>query len=259
MKEQSAPISKKDAEYLYRLQKELHRLRIKLTHQDLGRYWHELTLSWIYHDNSLEGVVLTLQELKLSLEGSDRIDISMIPESDVIIAHNNAIAFIKELAERRKLSITLPLIKEIYRILTPQENETKQIPFRRETPLHRLYFHEISDPAKIAYRMKKFVDWTGTAQARKMHPVQFASEVHYRLIAIYPFAYNSGKLSRLVMNMILLHHGFEPIIIHATERQRYYEVLQEPSSSLIHFLLDSMRNTMESTIKYFAPLAARRR
>jgi len=196
--------------------------------------------------------VLTLQELKASLETPDNVDLSMIPESEVIIAHRNAIHFIRETAAKRRLQITLPLFKELYHLLNPSEEMPKQLPYRRETPLHRLYFHEISPPEKIAYRMKKFIEWVSSSQVKKLHPIQYAGEVHYRLISIYPFSQNSGKFARLIMNLILLHHGFEPIIIHATERQHYYDVLQEPSKALIYLLIEAMKNSLDSTIKYFS-------
>jgi len=257
MKKGSTLISKRNLEVLESLQSQLHDVRQNLSDDYLEQYWHELVLSWIYHDNALEGVVLTLQELKTSLEGAGNLDLSMIPESEIIIAHRNTIDYVIELSRKKKLQITLPLIKEIYRQLTPDEEGNRQISYRRETLLHRLYFHEISPPEKISYRMRKMVEWAGSAQARKLHPIHYAAEVHSRIITIYPFSTNSGKLARLVMNMVLIHHGFEPLIIHATERQRYYEVLQEPIKSLVRLLVESMKNSLESTVKYLGQAQSR--
>lgn len=51
-----------------------------------------------------------------------------------------------------------------------------------------------------------------------MHPVLLAAEMHERLVTIHPFTVGNGRTSRLVMNLILMQHGY-PITHISSERQ----------------------------------------
>lgn len=45
-------------------------------------------------------------------------------------------------------------------------------------------------------------------QRKTLHPVILVAEMHERLVSIYPFIDGNGRTSRLVMNLILLQHGY---------------------------------------------------
>jgi hypothetical protein len=48
------------------------------------------------------------------------------------------------------------------------------------------------------------------------------------------------------MNAILLKEGYLPAIIHAIERQRYYEVLRAPHSGLTSLIAESLHGTIDA-------------
>jgi hypothetical protein len=52
------------------------------------------------------------------------------------------------------------------------------------------------------------------------------------------------------MNTILLREGYVPAIIHAIERQRYYEVLRSPHSGLTSLITESIVGTIEAAAKF---------
>jgi Fic family protein len=211
----------------------------------------KLLISWIYHDNALEGVVLTYGELTSAIEQEDVLDISLIPTLDEIKAQKEAVELIYDLAFKKKGGITLDLIKRIYAALSPTVGDVKLVRYRKETPLHRLYFHDIAPPEKISYRMRRLIEWLASPQAKSMHPIKLASKTHFKLMHIYPFPRSSGKLARLMMNLILLRNGYEPAIIHATDRQRYYDALRAPHSGLTRLICESLLNSVEGAIKVF--------
>lgn len=59
-------------------------------------------------------------------------------------------------------------------------------------------------------------------------PVVLAAEMHERLVAIHPFIDGNGRTARLVMNLILLRHGY--VIANfkgdTTSRMSYYDALE---------------------------------
>ncbi|MEN8156241.1 MAG: Fic family protein [Bacteroidota bacterium] len=54
-----------------------------------------------------------------------------------------------------------------------------------------------------------------------------AFDFHYDLVSIHPFADGNGRVSRLIMNYILMYHGETPAIIHKEDRQEYIDSLKE--------------------------------
>lgn len=239
------------------IDEKLHKLQELLASQDesiLAEFQERLDMSWIYHDSALEGSVLSFHELKSAIDKDVVSDVSLIPTYDEIRAHKNAIDFVRETAaQKKKIPITIELIQKIHSILTPEEpgSPAAQDPWRKETPVHRLYFHDIPPPEKIQGEIKKLAAWLNDPETKKLSALRLASKLHFKLMQIYPFTKHSGKLSRLVMNLVLLRSGYPPAIIHSTERQRYYESLRGPSAQLHALMLDSLENSIDSAIKVF--------
>lgn len=217
------------------------------------RYQQRFDVAWIYHDSALEGVVYSMDELQSALKDEVVTDPTMIPVYDEIRNHMGAIEIIRELAERRRATVTLEVIKKLFAQLAPEELEGKGPPkYRRDMPLHRLYFHEISHPDKIGYRMRQLVQWLTDPETKKsMHPARMASKAHYQLLHIYPFPRHSGKVARLVMNLILMRAGYPPVVIHATERQRYYEALKNGEDATAVLTNQALGAAVESAIQYY--------
>ena len=82
------------------------------------------------------------------------------------------------------------------------------------------------------------------------HPNTRAVKAHFRVLNIYPWTKNSGKVARLLMNFILMKHGYLPAVIHSIERQRYYEVLRFENDGLMNLVVESLENSIETTAKF---------
>ena len=221
--------------------------------QLLTEYQGRFDIAWIYHDSALEGVVYSMDELRSAMRDEVVADTSLIPVYDEIRNHMGAIEMIREMSSRRRFTVSLEVIKKLFAQLAPEELEGKGPPkYRKDMPLHRLYFHEISQPDKISYRMRQLVQWLSEPETKKtMHPVRMASRVHYQLLHIYPFPRHSGKVARLVMNLILMRAGYPPVVIHATERQRYYEALRSGEDATAALVNQALGAAIETAIQYF--------
>ena len=227
----------------------------------LAEFQERLDMSWIYHDTALEGSVLSFHELKSAIDKDVVSDVSLIPTYDEIRTHKTAIDHVRELAStKKKTPITLDLLRSFQEILSPDDPEPKENTWRKETPVHRLYFHDIAAPDKIAGEMKKLSDWLADPDTRKnTTPLRLASKLHFRLMQIYPYTRHTGKLARLAMNLVLLRDGYPPAVVHSTERQRYYEALKGPSILLHNLMLDSLENSIDSAIKLFSEKSSGRK
>ncbi len=213
-------------------------------------------MSWIYHDSALEGVVYTMEELRAGVGEGIVSDAALLPTYDEIRYHKAAIEVVRELAQKKRVPVNLDAIKKIFATLAPDEIEGKGQPkYRKDMPLHRLYFHDIATPDKIPVKLKQLVDWMNDPETkRSVHPVRLAAKAHYQLLQAYPFSKHNGKMGRLLMNLILLRHDYPPVIIHATERQRYYDALKGTDNHLAVLVNEAMVASIESQIRYYEDL-----
>ena len=142
------------------------------------------------------------------------------------------------------------MVKRIYCVLHPEEGDVKTVKYRKDIPQHRLYFHEYAPPDKIAYKLRQVMDWVNDPETkRNRSPVRLAARAHYDIVRIFPFTTDSGKVARLVMNLLLLRGGCLPAIIHSTERQRYYEALKGSSATMLSIVQDAIENSLASIEK----------
>lgn len=232
-------------------------------------YRESVDMSWIYHDSALEGSVYTPIELRSAVDVSGGAgaagappgaastpmmnpagDSSIQPICEEIRRHREALDFIRDYATKKRMPITIDIVKKIYLILHPEEGDIKTVKYRKDIPQHRLYFHEYAPPDKITYKVRQILDWTNDPETRRTRSaVRIAARAHYDLLRVFPFTTDSGKVARLFMNLLLLRNGFPPAIVHSTERQRYYEALKGSSAVMTQIVHESIDNNVASVEK----------
>jgi Fic family protein len=230
----------------------LRGLEAKTPAAALAEYRGRFEMSWIHHDSAIEGVVYEPVELAAALSDAAVPDSARLPVYDEIRQFKAAIKLIRELAADKKVQVDLELLQRIYVTLAPDEPEAK---FRKDIPLHRLYFHEIAPPDKIPAKMKALTQWLESDDTlRTTHVTRIAARAHYLFLQAYPYPKHSGKVGRLMMNMMLLREGYPPAILHATDRQRYYDALRTSPDATSAIIQEALENSLHSTIRYFQRL-----
>ena len=222
-------------------------------------YESKLDVSWIFHDNALEGVVLSYSELKAAIDKRIISDVSLIPMYEEVKNHKLAVDFIRETARLKKApDLDLEFIRKLYAMVTP-DAVPKGCPYRKENPLHRLYYHEITPPEKIGYKMRKLAEWLESAEFSRMHPiVQGGRNASVPPAAGLSLDAELGKVARLLTNYIFLRNGYLPAVVHSIDRQRYYEVLRHENDGLMTLIVESLENSIDTTAKFFDELSGLR-
>ena len=216
--------------------RELHE---KVPNEIRAEFRDKLVISIIYHDAALEGAVLTHSEIKASIDKSIISDTSLIPSYETINNFNNALMAGFEVAEQKRKPIKLDSIKTIQTALRPELGAA----YRKENPLHRLYYHDIAPPDKITYRMRKLSDWIET-DSPNLRPIERAAMLHWQLMAIFPWAESTGRTARIAANALLEHEGYPLAVIHSIDRQRYYESLRSPDHKQLFLIyLEAVETT----------------
>jgi Fic family protein len=220
--------------------------------EDFLRKWE---VSWLFHENALEGVVYTSQELELGLENQPVADATFVGALRDVRNHKAALDFCRAEARNKKLKLSLTTLKKLYELLTAGIEGRNAGEWRKDMPLHRSYFHEIAQPARILTGLQKVFEGTETAEFRNAHAIQRAARLHHGLMQVFPYTDNSGRIGRLFSNMILFQAGYLPVIVHATDRQRYYESLRQPEGALREVTMDAIGNGLDHAEKFFAEAA----
>ena len=151
-----------------------------------AKYLADLDMSWIAHDSALEGVVYTLAELRSAMGANDgdvAFDSSLQPVVEEIRRHREALNFVREQATKKRVPITVDVVKRIYCVLHPEEGDVKTVKYRKDIPQHRLYFHEYAPPDKIAYKLRQVIDWVNDPETRRTphaHPPRGARPLRHR-------------------------------------------------------------------------------
>ena len=81
-------------------------------------------------------------------------------------------------------------------------------------------------PEDVPALMLDLVNWLNSHEAWSLHPIEYASIAHYRLVYIHPFVDGNGRTSRLLMNLRLIQAGYPPVIIKVQDRFKYYDALE---------------------------------
>lgn len=206
-------------------------------------------MSWIYHDFALEGTVLTIGEIKAAIDDEIISAPSLIPAYNHITAMRDAVGYVLDWRGKR-LTLNLDWLKKLHALLLPVDKKD-QIQYRKDNPIHRMYFHDLAPADKISYRMRKLTDWFRTEECKRAHPLELAVEVHRECIRIFPWPEISGRVARVAMNNILINENYWPALIHSVDRQRYYDVLRLEQDQLLDLVVESVEQGVRSANKLY--------
>ncbi|MEW5855700.1 MAG: Fic family protein, partial [Myxococcota bacterium] len=218
----------------------------------MADFREKFDMSWIYHDCGLEGIVLSYHEIKAAIDRKVASDNHLLPTYTIIKNLKSAMDFIREQAARKSSKVNVQMMRDVHAILVKGFEKYEPGAYRKDIPIHRNYFHEISPPQKVSARIDKLMELVGTAEFRAWHPIKQAAAFHHEFMGAFPFTDHSGQVGRLLMNYFLLKGDYLPAVIHAVDRQRYYESLRGTNSlALREHLVDALENALESAVVYF--------
>ena len=186
-------------------------------------HWFNVELT--YTSNALEGNTLTRQETSIILEKGLTVGGKSLREHLEATNHAQALAFIHTLVQGGLQQITeahlLALHSHILKgIDDDYAGRYRDLPVRIAGSTVIL-----PNPRKVPSLMEEFIEWLSEDQP--LHPVHLAAEAHYRLVTIHPFIDGNGRTARLLMNLILLMHGYPPAIIQVKDRHLYLSSLEK--------------------------------
>ena len=204
------------------LKKELDNKR-PIPKDTLRTLQEKINLEWTYNSNGIEGNTLTLRETQVVLEGIT-VGGKSIKEHLEAINHEHAILFLNDLVKEDN-PITEWNIKNIHTIILKEIDNENAGRYRSENVTIKGATHIPPDYIKVPELMEKLI--LNYKTWNKYHPIIQATLLHGELVKIHPFVDGNGRTSRLIMNLDLMKHGFNPVIIRKENRLQYYEALDK--------------------------------
>lgn len=183
--------------------------------------------SYTFESNRIEGNTLTLQETHLVINEGITIGGKSMREHLEVVNHKEAIELVKDLV-RQKVPFNSYHLKQLHQLILKGVDDRNAGVYRTVPVRISGSAHVPPEPYLIDQMMEDYFVFYQTRRTY-LHPIILAAEMHERLVTIHPFVDGNGRTARLVMNLILLQHGFTIANLKGSldDRMRYYHALEQ--------------------------------
>lgn len=231
-----------DIERLYNTWQSLQPLKA----EDQLRLDRKFMLEFNYNSNHLEGNTLTYGQTELLLLFGKVVDAANMKDLEEMQAHNVCLKMIKEEALLKEKPLTETFIRQLHQSLLREDyivyriNETTGV--RTSYTVHAGKYKtrpnsvitstgeifEYASPEETPALMTDLVNWYNEMESNKtLSPIELAAVFHYRYIRIHPFEDGNGRISRLLVNFILLRNNYPMIVVKTKDKKQYLAVLNK--------------------------------
>lgn len=229
-------------EAINRLKAELDALQ-PMPREAEDRLWKKLRMEWNYNSNHIEGNTLTYSEAEALIFFDRTSGDHTLQEYEEMRAHDVAIAMVKQWAAAHDRQLTQADIRALNEVILVRPfwkeaqtydgqstrrlikvGEYKSQPNSVKTKTGEMFHY--ATPEETPRLMTELMDWY-LGESADLPPISIAAEMHYRFIRIHPFDDGNGRVARLIVNYILMRHGFPPIVIESATKDKYLAALQK--------------------------------
>ncbi len=242
---------------------------LPMSPENQRRWDKKVRLEFNYNSNHIEGNTLTYGETELLLLFDETHGSRPMRDYEEMKAHDVAFQKIKEWATDTETPLTEQDIKNLNQIIlvqpfwkdaiTPNGQPTrrqitvgnyKTQPNSVRLPNGELF--EYTAPQEVPIRMQELMEWYRNKQTA-LHPVTLAAMFHYKFVCIHPFDDGNGRVSRLLMNYVLLAHKLPPVVIKSSDKQNYLHALHLADTgqyeAFIRYIAEQVVSSLEMAIK----------
>ena len=185
----------------------------------------ELMIEYTYDSNAIEGSTLTLRETRLVIEEGVTVGGRSLGEHLAAWNHPEAIRYVEGLVEGGGELGEEDVLRLHRLILQGIEEDAGEY---RSSGV-RIAGATFSPPpsGEVGQRVRELLVWL-EGNPEEYNPIELAAVFHHRFVHIHPFSEGNGRTARLLMNLVLMRHGY-PFIVNITSRDRgkYLRALSE--------------------------------
>lgn len=242
-----------------------------LSHDQELRIFQKFRLDWNYHSNAIEGNSLTPGETRVFLMEGLTANGKPLKDHLDIRGHNQVIDYLLDFVRGKEI-LTEAAIREMHKLLlvetykavalTPEGAPTekwinlgqyKSTPNQVTTSTGEVRRFVL--PEETPLKMQELVEGLRihSIEHEEHEGVYLAAIFHHKFVAIHPFDDGNGRMARLLMNLILMQHGYPPIVIKMNERETYFAALAQADAGemtpFLSFIAQKAIDSMELYLK----------
>jgi Fic family protein len=184
--------------------------------------YYRIGLTW--SSNALEGNTLTESETKVLLEDGLTVGGKPLRDTFEAIGHARAYDFMFTLLHSRTITEDDTLL--IHRMFYQDIDAEAAGCYRDRPVIITGSRYPVCKAELIGEEMEKLFRWAASERNR-YHPVEFAAQLHKRFVYIHPFIDGNGRISRLLMNTVLIQDGYMLAVVPPVLRQEYISLLEQ--------------------------------
>lgn len=209
-----------------------------------------MNVAWTYHSNAIEGSSITLPETRAILLDGLTVNGKPLREHLEVINHKHAIDFVETLA-LASVPFTEHTIRQIHTLVLRTIDDENAGRYRRVQVYITGSEHVPPEPVAVPPLMADLGQWLTSDEFVGLHPVEQAALAHLRLVDIHPFVDGNGRTARLLMNLLLIRHGYPPAIIHYERRVAYYTSLEKAHGQKVEPFLTLIAETVDRSLDMY--------
>jgi len=237
----------------------------------------QFMIDFNFNSNHLEGNTLTYGQTKLLLLFGDTIGNAKMQDYEEMKAHNVGFELMKMAALDKDRTLSESFIRELNKIILVRDfcktNRDGDFRFQIKVGVYKTRPNSVitptgeifnyASPEETPALMSDLLKWyiNEEEQINISSVIELAAMFHYRYIRIHPFEDGNGRIARLLVNYILLRHGFPMIVIRTDDRTNYLKVLHQCDSLTGMMPFDGSVATLEQTkplIDYIADITEKK-
>ena len=227
-------------------------------------------LEFNYNSNHIEGNTLTYGQTELLLLFGRVVGEAKMKDLEEMKAHNVCLKMTIAEAGEKDRPLTESFIRILHQTMLREDYTVyRQLPGGVSTSyvVHAGCYKtrpnsvitptgerfEYASPEETPALMTDLIQWYNQTEANeKLTPVELAALFHYRYIRIHPFEDGNGRIARLLMNYILLRHGYPMIVIRSKNKKTYLEALGKADKNVGPVPSDGANATLEQAEDFVA-------
>jgi Fic family protein len=211
------------------------------------RRLHEnMEIEYTYNSNAIEGNTLTQRETQLIIQEGITISGKSLSEHLEAKNHPKALRYVESLVGRDLEETDVLKVHELI-FSGVLENAGKY----RNAQVYIQGSDFMPPPAfEVPELMKALLKWL-KENPEELRPIEIAAIFHYRLVSIHPFDDGNGRITRLLMNLLLMKHGYTLTVIKRVDRRRYYDTLDKADRGDLKPFVNFVARSVEQSLDIY--------
>jgi len=211
----------------------------------------QFSIEMNYNSNAIEGNTLTLRETMLVLQQGITIKGKSLKDHLEVKNQAKAIEYLYDVVDSKKdIPLSEILIRNLHSLVVQNVDGVEAGSYRTYDVRITGSKHTPPPAFDVPHQMRDLLNWY-KENKNKLDIITLATEFKHRFVAIHPFDDGNGRVSRLILNIILMKIGYPIVVILKNDRIKYYKALQKADKGKIEDLVLFTSQAVERSLDLY--------